>query len=68
MKISYKPLWKLLIDRGLTKGELATLADISTTTISKMGKGLPIVTDVILKVCVALKCDIADVMEIEEGE
>ena len=65
MKISYKPLWKLLIDRGIKKKDLSALAGISPTTISKMGKGAPIMTDAIVKVCEALNCDIADVMEIE---
>lgn len=67
MKISYKPLWKLLIDREIKKGDLCALAGISPATITKMGKGAHITTETIEKICNALKCDITDIMELVEG-
>lgn len=63
MKISYNKLWKLLIDRGLTKTQLMMQAQISTATIAKMSKGQNITTDVLCRICAALNCDIHDIME-----
>ncbi|ACL18701.1 transcriptional regulator, XRE family [Desulfitobacterium hafniense DCB-2] len=64
MAISYNKLWKLLIDKGMNKQELKQLSGISTTSIAKLGKGENITTDVLLKICKALNCDIADIMEV----
>lgn len=64
MAVSYKRLWKLLIDRDMKKGELYKLAGISNASITKMGKNGCITTDVLGKICTALECDIEDVMEI----
>ena len=64
MSISYKKLWKLLIDRDMTKIELKDAAGISTGTLAKLGKNENVTTDVLLKVCKALDCDIADIVEI----
>lgn len=66
MKISYKPLWKTLIDRGLKKGDLNRLADIAPATTTKMGQGKYVTTETIEKICNALNCGLADVMELEE--
>lgn len=63
--ISYNKLWKLLIDRKMNKQDLKNAAGISTASIAKLGKGENITTDVLLKICKALDCDIADIMEIE---
>ena len=68
MYISYDRLWKLLIDKKMTKTELRLAADISTTTLAKLGKNENVSTDMLVKVCSALKCDIADIMEIIETE
>ena len=68
MAISYNKLWKLLIDKKMTKTELRLAADISTTTLAKLGKNENVSTDMLVKVCSALKCDIADIMEIIETE
>ena len=65
MKISYKKLWKILIDKDMTRSELRHLTGISTTSIAKMGKGENIQTDVLLRICKVLKCDITEIMEIE---
>mgnify|MGYP002238136717 CR=1 FL=1 len=68
MKISYKRLWKLLIDREMLKKDLAEKADISTTSIAKLGKNENVNTDILLRICVALKCEISDILEIVVDE
>lgn len=68
MKISYKKLWKLLIDREMMKKELAEQAGISTASIAKLGKNENVNTDIILKICIALKCDVSDIMEVVPDE
>jgi len=62
--ISYNKLWKLLIDKGMKRTDLLHKAGISTTSLAKLGKGKNISTDVLLKICIALQCDIADIMEV----
>ena len=64
MQISYKKLWKLLIDKDMTKGELAKASGISTSTLGKLVKGENVNTDVLLKVCRALCCDLGDIGEV----
>lgn len=64
MKISYKRLWKLLIDREMMKKELAEQAGISTASIAKLGKNENVNTEILLKICTALKCDVSDIMEV----
>ena len=64
MDVSYKILWKLLIDRDIKKGELQHAAGLSTSTMSKLNKGLNVQTDVLVRVCRVLECDVADIMEI----
>lgn len=66
MSVSYKKLWKLLIDKEMTKVELREKAGISTGTLAKLGKNENVTTDVLLKVCEALDCDISDIMEMEK--
>jgi len=63
MAISYNKLWKLLIDKNMNKQDLKRAAGISTASIAKLGKGENITTDVLLKICHALDCDITDIME-----
>ncbi|HEL2551555.1 helix-turn-helix transcriptional regulator [Streptococcus suis] len=64
MRFSYNGLWKLLIDKGWTKSELRQKAGISSSTIAKLGKGENVTTDVLLRICIALDCDIEDIVEI----
>ena len=64
MAISYKKLWKVLIDRDMKKKDLCAAAGISHTTMAKLGKNENVTTDVLLKICHALNCDISDIMEI----
>ena len=68
MIISYKKLWKLLIDRDLKKKDLREMAGISPSTIAKLGRNENINTEVIIKICQALNCDICDMMEIIENK
>lgn len=64
MKISYKRLWKILIDRDMLKKDLAEKAGISTTSIAKLGKNENVNTDILIKICVALNCELQDIMEL----
>ena len=64
MSISYKKLWKLLIDRDTMKKDLAQKANISSASIAKLGRNENVNTDIILKICTALECDFSDIMEI----
>ena len=68
MTISYKKLWELLIDRDMKKKDLQRLAGISAASITKLGRNENVNTDIILKICVALKCDLSDIMEIVEDD
>lgn len=64
MGVSYKKLWKLLIDRNMRKKALREASGISPTSMAKLGKNDNVTTDVLVKICRALNCDIADIMEI----
>jgi len=64
MSVSYKRLWKLLIDKDLKKKELCAMAGISTSSLTKMGKGGHVTTEVLAKICTALNCTVDDIMEI----
>ena len=68
MKISYKKLWKLLIDRDMKKKDLAEQSGVSNASIAKLGRNENVNTDILLKICVALKCDISDILEIVPDE
>lgn len=69
MQISYKKLWKLLIDKDMKKKDLSARAGISNTSIAKLAKNENVNTDILLKICTALGCDVSDIMEvIEDGE
>jgi len=68
MAISYKKLWKLLIDRDLKKKNLPTLAGISSASVTKLGKNENVNTETLEKICRALNCDISDIMEMSENE
>ncbi|AZQ99853.1 helix-turn-helix domain-containing protein [Trueperella pyogenes] len=61
---SYKPLWKLLIDRDLNKTQLQELSGISAATMAKLGKGGNVTTEVLARICETLECDVADICEL----
>ena len=60
MAVSYKKLWKLLIDKDIKKKDLSSMAGVSPATITKMGKNGHVTTEVLLKICSALECTIPD--------
>ena len=64
MAVSYKKLWKLLIDKDVKKKDLSIMAGISPATITKMGKNGHVTTEVLVKICTALDCQIEDIMEV----
>ena len=63
MTVSYKKLWKLLIDHDMKKKVLAKAANISNYTITKMSKGENVTVEILGKICTALNCNIDDIME-----
>lgn len=68
MAVSYKKLWKILIDREMTKTQLRKESGISTGALAKLGKNENVNTEVLVKICGVLQCDISDIMElVEEG-
>jgi DNA-binding Xre family transcriptional regulator len=66
MAVSYKKLWKLLIDKNLKKKDLESLAGVSHYTINKLNKGENVTTDILGKICKALNCNVDDIMEFVE--
>ena len=68
MSVSYNKLWKLLIDKEMNKKALREQAGLSSGTIAKLGKNENITTDVLVKICKTLNCDISDIMEIVSTE
>ena len=64
MAVSYKKLWKLLIDKDIKKKDLSSMAGVSPATITKMGKGGHVTTEVLWKICTALRCQVEDIIEI----
>ncbi len=63
MAVSYKKLWKLLIDKNMKKKDLRSASGISTTTLAKLGKDENVSTEILSKICTALNCDVGDIME-----
>ena len=68
MTLSYNKLWKLLIDKGMTKTEMRLKADISTTTLAKLGKNEAVSMEVLLKICKVLNCNVGDIMDVINEE
>jgi DNA-binding Xre family transcriptional regulator len=64
LKISYKKLWHLLIEKDMTRQELRRLAGVSSSTIAKVAKNENVNTDILLKICEVLRCDFGDIMEV----
>jgi len=63
MAVSYKRLWKKLIDKDLKKKDLIELAHISTYTVAKLNRGDNVTTDILGRICKALNCNIEDIVE-----
>ena len=68
MSVSYNKLWKLLIDRNMSRSQLKTVTGVSTASIAKLGKGENITTAVLIKICEGLQCDLTDIMELVDDE
>lgn len=68
MSISYNKLWKLLIDKKMTKTQLREQADIATSTLAKLSKDEPVSMDVLVKICKTLDCGLDDVVELKKEE
>ncbi|WP_311146524.1 helix-turn-helix transcriptional regulator [Stomatobaculum longum] len=68
MAVSYKKLWKLLIDKDMKKKDLQSVAEISWSSVTKLSKGENVSMDVLIKICTALNCDVGDVMELLPDE
>lgn len=63
MAFSYNKLWKLLIDRKMMKKDLMVMTDLTSTTMAKLGKDLPVSMDVLARICKALKCNVGDIVD-----
>ncbi|MBQ1196718.1 MAG: helix-turn-helix transcriptional regulator [Clostridia bacterium] len=63
MTVSYNKLWKVMIDKGINKTELRQMSGISTVTLAKLGKNQIVSMDALMKICIALECDIKDICE-----
>lgn len=68
MQVSYKKLWKLLIDKDMKKKDLQALAGISWASITKLSKGKTVSMEVLMKICKALECNIGDIMDLISEE
>ncbi|EPS56086.1 TPA: helix-turn-helix domain-containing protein [Clostridium botulinum] len=68
MEVSYKKLWKILIDKEMKKKDLQFEAGISWASVTKLSKGETVSMDVLIKVCTALECDIGDIVELIPAE
>lgn len=68
MSVSYKKLWKILIDKEMKKKDLQLAAEVSWASITKLSKGETVSMEVLRKICKALGCNIGDVMEFVEDE
>lgn len=64
MRMSYNKLWKLLIDKDMTRSEMRKMAGISSSSLAKLGKGENVTTDVLLRICEAMGCGLNDIAEV----
>jgi DNA-binding Xre family transcriptional regulator len=66
MGINYKPLWKLLIDKDMTKTDLRKKTDIASSTLAKMNRNELVSLDVLVRICCVLDCELSDIAEVEK--
>ena len=64
VEVSYKKLWKMLIDKDMKKKDLQAAAGISWASVTKLSKGETVSMEVLMKICKALNCDIGDIVEL----
>ncbi len=67
-KINYKPLWKLLIDRDISKQQLREKTSIARSTMVKIANNEYVAMDVLVRICIALNCGMDDIVEIERED
>lgn len=65
MGVTYKKLWKMLIDKDLKKSQLKDIANISQSTLARLNRNEYVSLEVLVKICVGLDCEISDIVEIE---
>lgn len=68
MSVNYNKLWKLLIDKGMTKTELRKIAEMSSSTMAKMSKNETVSMDVLIRICEILNCNVGDIMDIKKED
>ncbi|MBR1747594.1 MAG: helix-turn-helix transcriptional regulator [Clostridia bacterium] len=68
MAVSYNKLWKMLIDKGMTKTDLRLKTDMSTSTLAKMSKNEIVSMDIMLRICEVLDCNVGDIMDVTKKE
>jgi len=68
MSVSYNKLWKMLIDKSMNKTMLREQAKLSSGTVAKLGKNENVTTDVLVKICKTLNCDISEIVEISNDK
>lgn len=66
MKVSYNRLWKLLIDKGMTKTEMRDAVHMSSSTLSKLSKNQEVTMPVLMRICETLDCNIEDIVEFKK--
>lgn len=66
-KINYKPLWKMLIDKDITKQQLREKTSIARSTMMKMANNEYVAMDVLIRICIAMECGMDDIVEIERN-
>lgn len=66
LSISYKPLWKLLIDKNLKRQDLRTMSGLSGATIAKLGRNENVTTSVLVRICQAMNCQLHEVVEVAQ--
>ena len=66
MAVSYKKLWKLLIDKNMKKKDLRIATGMTTTALAKLGKNEHVNTEILAKICKVLECNIEDIVEVIE--
>lgn len=67
IRVNYKPLWKMMIDKDISKGELRVKTGIAPSTFAKMSNNEYVALEVLLRVCIAMNCGLDDIVEIERS-
>lgn len=68
VKISYNKLWHLMLDKKMNKADLKKATGISTASIAKLGKGENVTTDILVKICKALDCELDEIMQLSHED